>query len=116
MTYAVIFLRELSNILNKSNRNISEKLIEEKCQLIYNSISHLDQMLTMVNKTKCELNKARGEIEKQICQVMSSVWDMELQTKQIVSKIKENVTSSLSDILNDCEVIRPGANELKSID
>lgn len=108
ITYAVLFLRQLNKVMEKSSKkNISEKLIEEKCKLIYESINHLDKMLQFIQKTKSEMVKARNEIEKQICHVMNSLWDTEVQTKAIVDKIKLNITNSLSDLVNDYQVIRP---------
>ena len=108
ITYAVLFLKQLNTICqNNSTINLSEKVIEEKCKMIYDSIGDLDKMLQFIQRTKSEMIKARNEIEKQVCQVMNSLWDTEVQTKRIVDKIKLNISNSLVDLVNDYQVIRP---------
>jgi hypothetical protein len=95
--YAVLFLRELDTLQNK---NISNDTIDEKCRLIYSSLTDLDTIFEHISKIKNDTLKSKSVIDTQINGLISNCIQTEIIVKNVVSKMKKNITESLSEL--DC--------------
>uniref|UniRef100_A0A6C0EKJ1 Restriction endonuclease type IV Mrr domain-containing protein n=1 Tax=viral metagenome TaxID=1070528 RepID=A0A6C0EKJ1_9ZZZZ len=95
--YAVLFLRELETMQNK---NISNETIDEKCRIIYSSLTDLDKIFEYISKIKNDTLKSKTIIDTQINGLISNCIQSEIIVKNIVSKMKKNITESLSEL--DC--------------
>lgn len=98
--YGILFLREISQ---QHNKNISGELLDEKCQLIYNSLKFLDILFENISKLKNDALKMKSTIDTQVNSLISNSIHTEVVVKNIISKMKENITDCLSDL--DCNYI-----------
>ena len=95
--YGILFLRELITLESK---NISNTIIDEKCRLIYSSLSELDKIFENVSKIKNDTLKTKSVIDTQINNLISSSIQTEIIIKDVIHKMKKNITESLSEL--DC--------------
>uniref|UniRef100_A0A6C0IYM0 Restriction endonuclease type IV Mrr domain-containing protein n=1 Tax=viral metagenome TaxID=1070528 RepID=A0A6C0IYM0_9ZZZZ len=95
--YGILFLREISQ---QNNKNISGDLLDEKCQLIYNSLKYLDILYENISKLKNDALKMKTTIDTQVNTLISNSIHTEVVVKSIILKMKENITDCLSDL--DC--------------
>lgn len=110
VVYGILFLREISNLDDK-NISMSNQLIQEKCDIIYDSLQYLDELYENILKIKNDTFKSKNIIENQINNLISSVIETEILSKNLINKIKLNISDSLSDLNNNIKVI-----ELNNLD
>lgn len=102
--YGVLFLREI--FTNIKNYNVlTPQIIEEKCELIYNSLENLDLIFEQVSKLKIETFKTKSTIDSQINNLITHILEMEIITNNVISKMKKNINDSLSQLNNEYQIL-----------
>ena len=89
----------------KDYNTLTPEIIEEKCDLIYNSLENLDLIFEQISKLKMETFKTKTIIDTQINSLITNMIEMEIFTKNIVTKMKHNISQSLSQLNNDCKIL-----------
>jgi len=107
--YGIIFLKEMSK-LNHNTKSISSEIIDEKCKLIYNSLTCFDKIFEHLAKIKDNAIKSKHTIDMQISSLISNIFEGEILIKNLINNLKKNITESLSDLNNNYDIILP--NEL----
>lgn len=102
--YGILFLREIFENVKDYN-TLTPEIIEEKCDLIYNSLENLDLIFEQISKLKMETFKTKTIIDTQINSLITNMIEMEIFTKNIVTKMKHNISQSLSQLNNDCKIL-----------
>ena len=110
--YGVLFLRHIYS-MNLKNNKISSELIDEKCSIIYNSLDNLDVIFENISKIKNDTIKSKGIIENQINNLISTVLESEIMIKNLINKMKKNISKSLSELNDNYEII--DSNSLDTI-
>lgn len=103
--YGVLFLREMFS-KNINYEKLSRHLVDEKCELIYNSLAFLDKIYENVSRIKNETLRSKSIIDTQIQSLITNVIESEVITKDLINKMKKNITESLSELDSNREIFQ----------
>ena len=77
IVYGILFLRQIH--ANNSNiKNISNEIIDEKCTIIYNSLSYLDSIYENTSKIKNNMIKCKSVIDTQLNNLITCIVENEI--------------------------------------
>ena len=102
--YGVLFLREIGKTL-KNNIRITEDIMEEKCEFIYNSLENLDLIFENITRFKSEIVRTKTLIDTQMNHLVTNILETEISTKDLINKMKVNISNSLSDLYSNTDRI-----------
>ena len=95
--YGILFLREVEKLCN-SQLDISPQQIQEKCKVIYESVKNLDEIFELISRMRNDTIRTKNNIDKSMSELVTNVLKIEVATKDIISKLKQNITKSLSEL------------------
>ena len=104
--YGILFLREVC-IKNTKSNNLSTEIIQEKCDLIYSSLKYLDLVYENISRIKNDTLRCKSVIDTQMNNLISNVLETEIMTKDLINKMKKNISESLSELDSNYKIINP---------
>ena len=103
--YGVLFLREMFS-KHIHHGVLSKHIVDEKCEFIYNSLSFLDTIYANVSRIKNETLRSKSVIDTQIQSLITNVIETEVITKDLINRMKQNITESLSVLDSNYETFQ----------